>query len=294
MDAESKEDFFISYNRHDRTWAEWIAWTLESAGYSVVIQAWDFRPGGNFVLEMQRAASEAERTLAVLSENYLNSQFTQPEWAKAFAQDPTGEARSLIPIRVGTCTLTGLFATIVYVDLVEIEEATARDLILQAVQKGRAKPDRPPQFPGQVGNDEQLQKPIYPLNQASTPNYKLRAIRERLILANSLRELQSLLYETEELASRYPLVEALLLKDDIKTAIHRFYPSARPIMRPGRELRHPESSSEASVSRNGKVAKLVFLLLGLIAIALFSFFNSLKPVTQPSPLPAKTANPLRQ
>ncbi|MDX2213331.1 MAG: toll/interleukin-1 receptor domain-containing protein [Oculatellaceae cyanobacterium bins.114] len=59
MDTETKKDFFVSYNRHDKTWAEWVAWILEEAGYTVVIQAWDFRPGGNFVLDMQRAASSS-------------------------------------------------------------------------------------------------------------------------------------------------------------------------------------------------------------------------------------------
>jgi hypothetical protein len=47
--------FFISYNKADRTWAEWIAWQLKEARYSVHLQAWDFRPGSNFVLKMQRA-----------------------------------------------------------------------------------------------------------------------------------------------------------------------------------------------------------------------------------------------
>ena len=126
MKTEAKSDFFVSYNRHDKTWAEWIAWILEAAGYTVVIQAWDFRPGGNFVLDMQRTASHAERTIAVLSKNYLSSQFTQPEWAAAFAQDPTGEKRSLIPIRIGECTLTGMWATIFYVDLVGVEETAGR------------------------------------------------------------------------------------------------------------------------------------------------------------------------
>ncbi len=28
---------------------------LEEAGHSVVVQAWDFRVGGNFVLDMQKA-----------------------------------------------------------------------------------------------------------------------------------------------------------------------------------------------------------------------------------------------
>ena len=42
-------DFFISYTAVDSSWAEWVAWTLEDAGFSTVIQAWDFRAGRNFV-----------------------------------------------------------------------------------------------------------------------------------------------------------------------------------------------------------------------------------------------------
>jgi hypothetical protein len=60
-------DFFISYTQADRPWAEWIAWVLEEAGQTTMIQAWDFRPGGNFVVEMQRAAVGSDRTIAVLS-----------------------------------------------------------------------------------------------------------------------------------------------------------------------------------------------------------------------------------
>ena len=55
------KDFFISYNRHDKQWAEWIAWTLEEAAYTVAIEAWDFRPGGNFVLYMDTAAGKRNR-----------------------------------------------------------------------------------------------------------------------------------------------------------------------------------------------------------------------------------------
>ncbi len=78
-------DFLISYNSADATWAEWIAWVLEENGYTVTIQAWDFRPGGNFILDMQRAAQNCDgpsgpvfdhRTIAVLSENYLNAFYT--------------------------------------------------------------------------------------------------------------------------------------------------------------------------------------------------------------------------
>ena len=71
------KNFFISYNQADRQWAEWVAWQLEEADYSTILQAWDFRPGSNFILEMQRAASESERTIAILSKDYLDSLFTQ-------------------------------------------------------------------------------------------------------------------------------------------------------------------------------------------------------------------------
>ena len=93
MTQDSAKDFFISYNKADRTWAEWIAWQLEEAGYSIIIQAWDFRAGSNFVLEMQQAASRARRTIAVLSPEYLASLFTQSEWVATFVQDPTGRSK---------------------------------------------------------------------------------------------------------------------------------------------------------------------------------------------------------
>jgi len=110
------KDFFISYNSADKDRAEWIAWQLEDAGYTTVIQAWDFGPGQNFVLAMQKAATEARRTIAVLSPDYLDAKFTTPEWAAAFVQDPTGEQRLLIPVRVRPVELAGLLKPIVYID----------------------------------------------------------------------------------------------------------------------------------------------------------------------------------
>jgi hypothetical protein len=158
--TENKKDFFISYNGKDKDWAEWIAWQLEDTGYSVVIQAWDFRPGGNFVLEMQKAA-QANRTLLVLSPNYLAAQFTQPEWAAAFAQDPTGEKGILLPVRVAKCDLQGLLPAIIYIDLIDLEETTARETLLAGAKRGRAKPLAPPGFPADRGHVER-QPPRFP------------------------------------------------------------------------------------------------------------------------------------
>ena len=57
--ASDKIDFFISYTAADRAWAEWIAWQLEDADYSTVLQAWDFKSGSNFVEKMQTAMDVA-------------------------------------------------------------------------------------------------------------------------------------------------------------------------------------------------------------------------------------------
>ena len=153
------QDFFISYNRADKAWAEWLAWTLEEAEYSVVIQAWDFRPGGNFILDMQRATAEANKTIVVLSQDYLNAAYTQSEWAAAFAQDPSSLQRKLIPIRVKECKPDGILKSIVYVDLVDLSEKEAAEAVLGAFRE-RAKPLEKPKFPSDDSQSEPLQVPF--------------------------------------------------------------------------------------------------------------------------------------
>src|SRR5205085_5267528 len=119
-------NFFISYNKADSAWAEWIAWQLEEAGYTIFLQAWDFRPSENFVLKMNEAIRDSERTVAVLSPDYLSALFTLPERAEAFAQDRTSAKGVLLPVRVLECDLTGLFNQIIYVDLVGKDDAEAK------------------------------------------------------------------------------------------------------------------------------------------------------------------------
>ena len=144
--ATARPTVFISYNGADRTWAEWIAWALEEDGYKVVIQAWDFRPGSNFVVEMDRAAAGTDKTVLVLSDNYLRAEFTHPEWAAAFARDPRGLERRVVPVQIAPCSSTGLLAQVVPVDLFGLSESAARQRLLQAFAE-RGKPAQAPAFP---------------------------------------------------------------------------------------------------------------------------------------------------
>ncbi len=137
---QERRNFFISYTGKDKPWAEWIAAQLDAAGYTFFFQAWDFRPGSNFVVEMDQAAKLADRTLLVLSAAYQQSGFARSEWAAAFRLDPTGSKRQLLPVRIEACELDGLLAQIGYIDLVGYDVEQARERLLKGIQTGRAKP----------------------------------------------------------------------------------------------------------------------------------------------------------
>ena len=141
-------DFFISYTGVNRPWAEWIAVELERAGYSTVLQAWDFRPGTDFMHKMQEATTSAQRTIAVLSPAYFGSDFSEAEWRSAFVKDPTGELGLLVPVRVQPCEPPGLLASRVYADLVGADEVAARKRLLAAVDPGQPRPTAAA-FPGE-------------------------------------------------------------------------------------------------------------------------------------------------
>jgi len=162
LSADGLPDFFISYNKADRAWAEWIAWQLEAADFSVYVQAWDMLPGNNFVERMQFGTAKAERTIAVLSPDYLTSSFTQPEWYAAFAKDPTGAKGILLPVRIRECALEGLLPQLIYLDLVDVEESRAGELIIAAARKERSKPQTAPAFPGGIATHPAAKRPRYP------------------------------------------------------------------------------------------------------------------------------------
>jgi tetratricopeptide (TPR) repeat protein len=155
-------DFFISYTETDRAWAEWIAWVLETAGYTTRIQAWDFSAGANFIAEMDKASRECERTLTVVSEDYLSSHFGRTEWTAALAQK-----KEPLPVRVHPVEPGGLLAGLIYVDLVELDPEASRAKLLAAAKKERGKPSIEPAFPGG------MPAPRFPADLAAVPEEDL-------------------------------------------------------------------------------------------------------------------------
>jgi tetratricopeptide (TPR) repeat protein len=124
---------FISYTGVDEPWGKWLAAVLREAGHHVTLQATDFRPGENFVIRMQEAASSADHTLVVFSNRYLASGFGASEWAAAFAADPMGVSRKLIPIAIEPVDVSGLWRAIVRLEIFDKSEDAARNAVLNAV-----------------------------------------------------------------------------------------------------------------------------------------------------------------
>jgi len=146
MENKAK-DFFISYTMSDEQWATWIAGTLENAGYTTIIQAWDFEPGENFVLNMDKALKLGKRFIAVVSKAYLESLYCQAEWTAAFTKDPSMEKSLFIPVRIENVKIEGLLAPVVYIDLFgKGKEEAEKELLGSVSTEGR--PRNRPSFPG--------------------------------------------------------------------------------------------------------------------------------------------------
>ena len=146
-----RSNFFISHAGADRAWAEWVAWQLIDAGYTVELDAWDWATGQNFVLAMSDALARCDRMVALLSAAYFDrDRYTTDEWTTALLHLPrTGQGR-LLPVRVEEVAPTDMppvLQPLVFCDLFDMDAAEARRVLLEAAQ-GPRRPDGEPVFPG--------------------------------------------------------------------------------------------------------------------------------------------------
>jgi tetratricopeptide (TPR) repeat protein len=162
LPAEHLRDFLISYHTADRAWMEWIAWQLEDAGYSVLRLSCDTQPSADFVQRVQPATQRAERTIALLSPEYLAGVHTADESSAAFARDPTSEKGLVVPFRVDVSRVEELLPDVACIDLVGLNVREVRHRLLDMAGGRRngevlrsrttAVPARPPtarpHFPG--------------------------------------------------------------------------------------------------------------------------------------------------
>ena len=142
-----KKDFLIVYTQSDRAWAEWIAWTIEEAGYTTLLSAWDFRPGKNLTAELKASVTKSKHVMILISPSYLNSSLLMeflPDHSDLFGEDGT----VIVPVRVAPCDMPPTLSDLTYIDLVGLDETRAKQYLLKVITTARAKPAIAPEFPG--------------------------------------------------------------------------------------------------------------------------------------------------
>ena len=91
-------DSFVSHAGADRAWAEWVAWQLTEAGYTVELDVWNWAAGRNFITAMSDALDRCDSVVALFSAAYFKRErYTTDEWAAALHVPGTGSTTTPPP-----------------------------------------------------------------------------------------------------------------------------------------------------------------------------------------------------
>lgn len=135
-------DFFVSHAGRDQAWAEWVAWQLVEAGYTVELDCWDWAAGENFLTKMHRALDAANRVVALFSPSYFEDlRYTTQEWTSALLQNDDGGHR-LLPVQVEPCAVPRLLGPLVRVELFDVDETAPPPLSRVSSRLHRTTPPR--------------------------------------------------------------------------------------------------------------------------------------------------------
>jgi hypothetical protein len=132
-------DFFISRRGAQAAVAQEVAAILMEAGYTVLVQDFDIPYSSNFVIAMHDALKRARHLIVLLTPDYDRSAHTMAEVSNFLALAARAdEARRLIVMRVEDCVPDGLFAGIVFADLVGVDDPAERRRLIVSAAEGRA------------------------------------------------------------------------------------------------------------------------------------------------------------
>lgn len=130
-------DFFLSYNRADRTTADLVYETMVATGYSCFYQPEDIQDGANFVQRMTSGMKDAATMVALFSPAYFESRFALAELHSAFADDPLNDRQSILPLLIAAYTVPKPFNALTYVDCRNLSQADLRAKLLEVLGRYR-------------------------------------------------------------------------------------------------------------------------------------------------------------
>ena len=112
----AEADFFISRAGADKAFAIWLASLIRAQSKTTLLQDEDFGHE-SFMAQMHDALEGGARVLAVLTPDYLASEYCIAEMNGALAGDPNNRKRRLAPFRLRPCAPSGMLGAIPYCDL---------------------------------------------------------------------------------------------------------------------------------------------------------------------------------
>jgi hypothetical protein len=112
----AEAEFFISRAGADKAFAIWLAHLIRAQGKTTLLQDDDFGHE-SFMAQMHDGLKGGARVIAVLTPDYLASDYCIKEANGALAGDPNNRLRRLVPFRLRPCAPSGMLADIPYCDL---------------------------------------------------------------------------------------------------------------------------------------------------------------------------------
>src|SRR6266436_2291457 len=138
--SQGLPDFFVSRagaHPADVAMAAKVGQIIEAEGHRVVLQQWDFA-NRNFMERMDADLASGARVVAILTPQYLATDYCAAEWMHALDGDPLNRKGRLIVLRAAECEPKGLLRTIAYWDLASVRD---RDDLLTDIVKAAIMPD---------------------------------------------------------------------------------------------------------------------------------------------------------
>lgn len=116
--AGFRYDAFISYSSKDRPWVKTtLLPRLEREGLRVCIDYRDFEIGVPSLVNIENAVEGSRKTLLVITQAWLDSQWTDFESLLVQTDDPAARRRRILPLRLADVALPGRLRILTYLDL---------------------------------------------------------------------------------------------------------------------------------------------------------------------------------
>ena len=153
-------DVFISYSHKDKDWVrKWLLPKLQSAGVSYCIDDDHFDIGVAALINMERAVERSRKTLFVLSENWVASEWTNFESLLLQTEDPIGFRQTFLPLKLDDCKLSRRLGIFTYADF-RTPEAQEKNIlrVVDQILKGEPQPTHRPRLPNRLVHPYPLPK----------------------------------------------------------------------------------------------------------------------------------------